>query len=161
MNEVWKSAQVICRRVHNWKNQTLQDIFGSEQMKSAGLMEWFNCHPTHSFLTNNLYPDQVQRSSGSKLLKAIDSLRSSFNGEYRIGRLRNLIQFFTDMLDILQKYTDSLYSLSHLIDFLKILSGISNNFDPHKAQQKVKAWPRGYKTFFQAKLSWARNLSCS
>ena len=77
-------------------------------MKSAGLMNCFNCHPTHSFLTNNLFPDQVQRSSGSKLLKAVNSLRSSFNGEHRIGHLRNSIQYSTDMLDILQNYTDSI-----------------------------------------------------
>ena len=79
-------------------------------MKSASVMNCFNCHPTHS-LTNNLYPDQVKQSSGSKLLKAINSFRSSFNGEHRIGHLRNLIQFSTDMLDILQNYTDSINAL--------------------------------------------------
>ena len=80
-------------------------------MKRAGQMICFNCHPTHSFLTNNLYPDQVQRSSGSKLFKAINSFRSSFNGEHHIGRLRNLILFSTDMLDILHNYTDSINAL--------------------------------------------------
>ena len=83
-------------------------------MKSAGLMNCFNCHPTHSFLTNILYPDLVQRSSGSKLLKAINSMRSSFNGEHGIGHLRNLIQFSTDMLNILQNYTDSINALHTL-----------------------------------------------
>ena len=113
----------------------MENIFRSGQMKSSSLMNCFNCHPTHFFLTNILYLDQVQWSSGSKLLKAMSSLRSSLNGERRIGHLLNLIQFSTDMLDILQNYIDISYALSHLIDFLKILSRISNNFDPHQAQQ--------------------------
>ena len=79
-------------------------------MKSVGVMNRFICHSTHSFLTNNLYPDQVQQSSGSKLLKA-------FNGKHRIGHLRDLIKFSTDMLDILQNYTDSInafHTLCHI-----------------------------------------------
>ena len=81
----------------------MQNIFGIGQMKCAGLMNCFNCHPTHSLLTNNLYPDQVQQSSGSKVLKAMNSLRSLFNNEHRIGHFRDLIQFSTDMLDIFAK----------------------------------------------------------
>ena len=63
-------------------------------MQSAGLMNCFNCHPTHCFLTNNLYSDQVQRSSGSKLLKAINSLRSSFNVEHCVGHLQKFDTIF-------------------------------------------------------------------
>ena len=134
---------MICRRVHNWRNQSVQNIFWSVHMKSARLMNCFNCHPPHSLMTNNLYPDQVHRSSWSKLLKAMNSLRSLFNGEHRIGHLRNLIQFSTDMLGILKNYTDSINALhtlcQPLIDLLKILSWISNNYDPHQAQQNGRA----------------------
>ena len=83
-------------------------------MKSAGLVKCFHCHSTHSFLTNNLYPDQVQLSSGSKLLKNMNSLRSLFNLEHRIGHLRNWIQFCTEKLDILQNYADSINALHAL-----------------------------------------------
>ena len=77
-------------------SQLKESKCAKDMRKCANLVNCFNCHSTHSFLTNNLHPDQVQWCSGSKLLKAMNSLRSSFNRDHRIGHLRNLIQFSSD-----------------------------------------------------------------